>query len=250
MSAYVWSAAKFLSRNSKDTTQRPPYALIILNQPLNRRDLLSVLWRNASLRICADGGGNRLYDSFTNDPSSRDQFIPDVIRGDLDSLRPEIQEYYRERGTLIEQLHAQDSTDFMKCVALVRERDEVHKVEHDIIALSALGGRFDQTMASIHMLFLLKGESRKVYLVSDECVTVLLDVGKHEIRLDQKIEGPTCGVVPVGVAGATLTTSGLRWNLDHYYCNFGGLISTSNLLDSDVVTIETDQPVVWTVELR
>lgn len=39
-------------------------------------------------------------------------------------------------------------------------------------------------------------------------------------------------------------------SLDHNYCKFGGLISTSNLLDSDVVTVETDQPVIWTVELR
>ncbi|RUS20266.1 hypothetical protein BC937DRAFT_95581 [Endogone sp. FLAS-F59071] len=163
-----------------------------------------------------------------------------------------ITQYYQ--GTLVEKIDDQNSTDFMKCVALVRERDLERDLKHDIIVLGALGGRFDQTLASIHMLFLLRGEGRRMFLVSDECITVLLDVvrvgGKHEVRCDLKVEGPTCGLVPVGVAGATLTTSGLRWNLDHYYCNFGGIISTSNLLDSDVVTVETDQPVVWTVELR
>jgi thiamine pyrophosphokinase len=31
---------------------------------------------------------------------------------------------------------------------------------------------------------------------------------------------------------------------------FGGLISTSNEIESDVVTVETDQPLIWTTELR
>lgn len=71
-----------------------------------------------------------------------------------------------------------------------------------------------------------------------------------------------------------LTTRGLRWNLskyrisllhsrhadcfnlltDHviadYPCHFGGMVSTSNLLAEDIVEIETDKPVVWTVELK
>jgi thiamine pyrophosphokinase len=33
-------------------------------------------------------------------------------------------------------------------------------------------------------------------------------------------------------------------------CHFGGMVSTSNLLDSDTIEIETDEAVVWTVELK
>jgi len=31
---------------------------------------------------------------------------------------------------------------------------------------------------------------------------------------------------------------------------FGAMISTSNILINDVITVETDVPVIWTVELQ
>lgn len=39
------------------------FALIILNQPVTRPDILQRLWQNARIKICADGGGNRLHDT-------------------------------------------------------------------------------------------------------------------------------------------------------------------------------------------
>lgn len=37
------------------------YALIIVNQPI-RRDLLDRAWQAVDIRLCADGGANRLFD--------------------------------------------------------------------------------------------------------------------------------------------------------------------------------------------
>ncbi|CAN0438080.1 unnamed protein product, partial [Ascophyllum nodosum] len=49
----------------------------------------------AVLRICADGGANRLHDSFDADsPGERERYVPDMIVGDLDSLRPEVAAFY------------------------------------------------------------------------------------------------------------------------------------------------------------
>lgn len=79
--------------------------------------------------------------------------------------------------------------------------------------------------------------------------------------------GPTCGVMPIG-SPATLTTKGLKWDmgkesrqrqiamslivplLDNLKCEFGGMVSTSNAVDSDLVEIVTDAPVVWTIEIN
>lgn len=44
------------------------------------------------------------------------------------------------------------------------------------MATPALGGRFDQTIASINMLYMMKDQTeRKFILVSDENLTMLLD---------------------------------------------------------------------------
>lgn len=58
----------------------------------------------ASVRICADGGANRIYDkapSWTSQQeplSARKHFLPDVITGDLDSIRPDVASFYSQQG--------------------------------------------------------------------------------------------------------------------------------------------------------
>jgi len=67
----------------------------------------------AALRICADGGANRLYDQVPSwrgvggpgahadgaaADAARAAFLPDIIKGDLDSLRPQVREFYSRRG--------------------------------------------------------------------------------------------------------------------------------------------------------
>ncbi|KAH0392493.1 hypothetical protein KCU89_g13404, partial [Aureobasidium melanogenum] len=73
-----------------DKDQSKP-ALIILNQPIADTNVLGRLWNHTSYHLCADGGANQLYDLFTqNDPSQLDQYLPNIIHGDLDSLREDV----------------------------------------------------------------------------------------------------------------------------------------------------------------
>lgn len=55
-----WNSAELLSGIKPTTTSHQ--SLIILNQPITRRDILERVWRGSDYRICADGGANRLYD--------------------------------------------------------------------------------------------------------------------------------------------------------------------------------------------
>ena len=48
------------------------------------------LWFNATLRVCADGAINRLYSTFDSD-AERARFIPEYVRGDLDSVEDKVQ---------------------------------------------------------------------------------------------------------------------------------------------------------------
>ncbi|KAI8379776.1 thiamine pyrophosphokinase, partial [Radiomyces spectabilis] len=194
-------------------------------------------------KFLADGGSNRVYDAFKHDQQT-------LNKGDLDSIRPDVKDFYASKNVKITRVSDQDSTDFMKCVDLLREKEAQDHKTYDIVAMPALGGRFDQTMASINLLYFLKNEKdRRTILVSDESLTVLLDKGKHHIHCQPEYEGPTCGVMPIG-APAILTTKGLRWNLENYECFFGGMVSTSNVIDSKLIEIDTNSPVVWTIEIN
>ncbi|KAI3732456.1 hypothetical protein L1987_63661 [Smallanthus sonchifolius] len=82
------------------------YALIILNQRLPRFSPL--LWDHAKIRVCADGGANRLFDDMLelcpqeHDVSGiRERYMPDVIKGDMDSIRPDVLNFYQNLGTKI-----------------------------------------------------------------------------------------------------------------------------------------------------
>jgi len=58
------------------------------------------------------GGANRLYDAvMQNGIASAGEWIPDVVKGDLDSLRPEVMQYYRSKGTNIVKDPCQDTND-------------------------------------------------------------------------------------------------------------------------------------------
>ncbi|CAG8772999.1 47_t:CDS:2, partial [Racocetra persica] len=215
------------------------------------------------------GGGNQLYEAFEG-TDKQHMYIPHYIRGDLDSLRDDVRDFYISKvskhsiysfskyiteqkaivkGTEVEQDPDQNSTDFMKCIELVRRKESESSVKHEIVALGTFGGRVDQAMSNIHYLYKLKNE-RRIYLLSDQNMTILLDKGKHQIHCNHAIEGPNCGIIPIGIERAIVTTTGLEWNLTNSSTSFGEMISTSNHLINDIVMIETDSPILWTVELK
>ncbi|KAJ1326875.1 thiamine pyrophosphokinase [Microdochium nivale] len=88
------------------------YALVILNQPIDNEPLFTELWKNASLRVAADGGANRILQlnkrvlkkqTLSQDASSattKDSQQPklytelDAIVGDLDSLSDEARDFF------------------------------------------------------------------------------------------------------------------------------------------------------------
>ncbi|KAG9314844.1 thiamine pyrophosphokinase [Chiua virens] len=234
-----------------DDTRR---ALIILNQPLSLHSL-ETLWNVSSWRCCADGGANRLYDLLgqTHEGEQlRRRYIPDLIKGDLDSLREDVREYYLAQGVSIQQDLNQDTTDLMKCIESLEEHERREGLDHDILFLGGLSGRLDQTVHVLSYVHKLRRTRKRVYVITDDNISWVLDAGHHRIAIDHDVLGPTCGLLPVGVSSTVLSTSGLRWNLDMTQSSFDGLVSTSNHLvpTEPFVTIKTSRPIWWCAELR
>lgn len=78
-----------LPRSSFSST----YHLIMMNSNSMDVDMATTLWNSFECKICADGGANRLFDQI--EAGRRSLFIPDFIVGDLDSVRPDVRQFYR-----------------------------------------------------------------------------------------------------------------------------------------------------------
>ncbi|WVQ84572.1 thiamine pyrophosphokinase [Cryptococcus sp. DSM 104549] len=211
------------------------YALIIVNQPI-RKDLLDRAWKAVDVRLCADGGANRLYQVDTEQA-----YLPDMIKGDLDSLRSDVREHYESRGVPIKHDPDEYSTDLMKCI------EEVPK-DYALVLLGGLSGRVDQT---VHTMSLLHKLERDIFVLDGESMAWVLREGEHTIHIDHNTMGQTCGILPVGIDSANVRTKGLKWDTD-WVTSLGGNLSTSNHLlpENKEVWIETSRPILWTVEIR
>lgn len=227
------------------------YGLIILNQPLEpQMKLLKAVWAKATIKVTVDGGTNELYYCTG---CERDDYIPDIITGDFDSIHSRALHYYKEKKVEVVETPDQDYTDFTKCVKVLAERGVTEKIDC-LLVLGAFGGRLDQIFANIETLFQSKTilPGVPVYLYSPESMACLLSEGRHVIHTLSPYRDKWCGLIPVGSSCDCVTTTGLKWNLDKQQLKFGELISTSNTWEDEtgLVTIETDQPLLWTVGIN
>lgn len=263
------------------THPRQPYALVILNQPINKNALSAVI-EGASLLICADGGANRLYQydhQQTNDttttnglpPRKLTRRIPDAIVGDLDSLADDVRAHYYALGVEVFEDPDQYSTDFTKCLKFIRQWASSRGQDGDtmdVVVLGGLGGRVDQGFSQIHHLFkaendrsLLKG---RIYLLSEQSLSFVLssgasstksansntDNGTATIHLEPGYFAENVGILPV-LGRTFLTTKGLEWDVQNWASEFGGQVSTSNHIRAETIVIQYQGPApLFTLELE
>ncbi|GAB5029798.1 thiamin pyrophosphokinase 1 [Nannochloropsis oceanica] len=257
-------------------------ALIILNTDCVGGGLFYKFWAHASVRICADGGANRLYDGLGGE--EREQFLPSAIKGDLDSVRPEVVAWYKAKGCRVVKNGDVDTNDLEKCLELLKHTGEGgndqrqqqqqqqqqelppwERKQHptrqslrtNVFVLGALGQRFDHAMASCHLLYRYAGVFKRLVLLGNESVAFLLPEGRNWVEPDGRMEGPLCGLIPLGRQCREIRTRGLKWDLRGESMEFGGLVSTSNEVvgerredGREGVWIETSDPVIWTMALK
>lgn len=238
------------------TSPSHPVACVILNWQLP--SISPIIWQHASIHICADGGANRLYDEMPqflpgHHYDTRTHHLPQLICGDLDSLRPDVERYYSRCGVeIIDQSSDQDSTDFEKCIKMLQTLDTWKEKSREgepwtIVALGAQGGRLDHILSNINTLHAYR--DLDIVLCGDGNLTRLLKSGRTIIRPYRDVEGPQCGVIPLqGLV--SVSSSGLKWNMTDAELRIGGLISSCNTIESDDVVIECTGDLVWTTELH
>ncbi|XP_023930885.1 thiamin pyrophosphokinase 1-like [Lingula anatina] len=161
--------------------------------------------------------------------------------------------YLLSPGAEIHKTPDQDATDFTKCLQLVLERITSHHLQVDSIVVVGANSmsRFDHILANVDTLYQAKDLTDKpVFLIAGMSMVYLLSPGQHTIRVSTGIEGKWCGLLPIGHPCKDVTTTGLKWDLNHDTLEFGTLVSTSNEFVDQVVTVETDKPLVWTMGFK
>ncbi|KAI3930965.1 hypothetical protein MKW92_030414 [Papaver armeniacum] len=135
----------------------------------------------------------------------------------MDSIRTEVKDFYANLGSqIVDESQDQDTTDLHKCVSFILEDSNVGKSDDlCILVAGALGGRFDHEMGNINLLPMTH---------------------RHEIEILASVEGPHCGLFPIGTASAIM--------------KFGGLISTSNIAREEKITVQSDSHLLWTIKIR
>ena len=226
----------------KDGSGRGKTCVILLNHDLPK--CTERLWKQATTRVCADGGASRLRDlGIERCPP------PHFIVGDLDSVTGDTLDFYRREGTQVVDLSPdQDTTDLDKCYRVLLERTELWRhndndgAEDVLVILGGFGGKWDREMSNLHVM--MKYSHLNSILVGDCSLARVLGPGKSEVRVDPEVQGPGCSLIPLG-RRCLVTTEGLKWNLSNTPLLFGEMVSTSNVAEASTVVVETDEALIW-----
>jgi len=239
----------------EDVKETSPYALLVINGDV--AEFLPPLWRNATIRICGDGGINRVFDYFSAvcPNSSVVSLLPDVIIGDFDSARKEVLDHYQQLSVKIIHLADQNSTDLMKALNYLFNHFESSLFSiSTVLIYAAFGGRFDQQIQNISTLYSYstKFPQHQFILLSEGNLVEYLSPGHHQIHCHPVFEAANqhCGLFPIDEKATDVSTTGLRWNITHHPLGFGSFLSTCNLIDSPLITVTTDTPLIWTTEFQ
>jgi thiamine pyrophosphokinase len=251
--------------------------LVILNRPLANVEALATIWENTVYRVCADGGANRLYDVLSSEIDSKSSTfvsagnfncplpaaslneiqLPDMIVGDLDSLRDDVKAFYLGSGhTGILEDGDKYSTDFGKSIKLLASQTAEKDTGNDVLILGSLSGRVDQGLGILHELY-REAKSHpewQLWLISEASISFLLRPGSTRIEglkavgdNEEPVFTPNVGVLPI-FGPARISTHGLEWDVIDWATEMGKNVSTSNHVVESEIQIQTDAWVLFTVE--
>ncbi len=187
--------------------------IILANGEAPDRKLISYLKGSGySFLICADGGANTAY---------KYQLVPDLIIGDLDSIRTDVYEFFNGKCE-IKKIKRQNDTDVEKALKYA-----ISKNYKEAVLLGATGNRLDHSFCNLGIV--LKFSNRISVTVIHK--KSLLRTFKGNTVLDT-IPGETISIYGFNES-TKLTSSGLKFPLKNIALPFGKRESTSNIATTD-----------------
>lgn len=168
---------------------------------------------------------------------------PDIIVGDFDTASTDLVEKYQENKEvkIIQLVPIKDETDTETAVDYC-----IHLGYDEVVFLGATGGRFDHTMANLHMLYRLLQHQIQGVLVDEQNVIRLLN---HSIKLEKsKLSGKYISFLPFLEQVEKLTLKGFLYPLEQYTLAPGVSIGISNEAVEELCEISFHKGILIMIE--
>lgn len=165
------------------------------------------------LILCADGGANYAF---------KLGLIPIAIVGDMDSILPEVKQYYTEQEVPIKKFPRRK--DFTDTQLVLSNAGELGATE--ILLLGALGKRLDHTMSNLYCALDLVRQGLKITYLSPVGYIYLVN---KEIEIEGEA-GDLISILSLTEESRGVTTTGLEYPLDHVVLETRNPYAISNAL--------------------
>ena len=199
-----------------------PRAVIIANGEIHNPAAIRAVVRADDHIIAADGGANHCRAL---------GLTPRALVGDLDSVTPTELAALEAIGTQVIKYPARkDQTDLELAFDYA-----ITQGATEIIIIGALGGRWDQTLANVHLLALPRLNSARIRLI-DGAQQISLLRGPGSIAITGA-PGDIVSLIPISGDAHGVTTSGLEYPLENGTITFGSTLGISNVLTAREATV-------------
>lgn len=168
---------------------------------------------------------------------------PTIIVGDFDTAQKSLVDRYSQDTsiTVVRLIPEKDATDTETAV------DYAIRMKYDeIIFLGAMGGRFDHTLANLHMLYRLSVHDIPGYLLDDKNRVRILT---HSIQLHKdELLGTYVSILPFDRPVEKLTLKGFKYPLWEYTLLPGTSIGISNEVVEEICEISFEKGILILIE--
>jgi len=154
---------------------------------------------------------------------------PAAVIGDLDSLSSHARATFAD---VLCHICEQSTTDFEKAVTRVSAPA--------MIALGFTGGRIDHALTALNVM--ARHPDKNIVLVDADDASFIAPQGRLTLHLPLD-----CRVSLMPLGQVRVSARGLRWSFDRADMHPTGFISPSNAVAADLVTVDTDGPLLVTL---
>ncbi len=210
-------------------------ALIFANGDPASPEIVRKWMQPDAIVIAADGGARNALAV---------DVVPDTVIGDLDSLSDAIRAELEARDAkFIVHPERKDETDLELALLYALERGAT-----EVVILSGLGGRWDQSLANIQLLTLpeLRGVPARIV---DHHQSLSITAAQRPARIEGQI-GDTLSLIALGGDAQGVTIEGCEYRLDDAPLPLGHSLGISNVLTEPVARVSVKKGIVLTIHIR